>query len=105
MSARTEFYRTPAALPEVETSLIRQDLFRRDFSINAMAVALAGSSFGQLLDFFGSRRDLRNKEMRALHSLSFIDDPTRAIRAARYVRRLGFSVAAGDASSDPGRGG
>ncbi len=93
VSARTEFYRTPAALPEVETSLIRQDLFRRDFSINAMAVALSSDRFGQLLDFFGSRRDLRNRELRALHSLSFIDDPTRAIRAARYVRRLGFVVA------------
>jgi tRNA nucleotidyltransferase (CCA-adding enzyme) len=80
-------------LPEVETSLIRQDLFRRDFSINAMAIALTGDSFGQLIDFFGSRRDLRNRELRVLHSLSFIDDPTRAIRAARYVRRLGFTVA------------
>ncbi len=93
-SARTEFYRTPAALPEVETSLIRQDLYRRDFTINALAVALSGDRYGQLLDFFGGRRDLDRGEIRVLHSLSFIDDPTRAIRAVRYARRLGFSVAA-----------
>ncbi len=93
-SARTEFYRTPAALPEVETSLIRQDLYRRDFTINALAVALSGDRYGQLLDFFGGRRDLERGEIRVLHSLSFIDDPTRAIRAVRYARRLGFTVAA-----------
>jgi len=93
-SARTEFYRTPAALPEVETSLIRQDLYRRDFTINALAVTLAGDRHGQLVDFFGGRKDLQKKEIRVLHSLSFIDDPTRAIRAVRYARRLGFSIAA-----------
>ena len=93
-SARTEFYRTPAALPEVETSLIRQDLYRRDFTINALAVALSGDRFGTLVDFFGGRKDLQHKEIRVLHSLSFIDDPTRAIRAVRYARRLGFTIAA-----------
>ncbi len=93
-SARTEFYRTPAALPEVETSLIRQDLYRRDFTINALALALKGDRFGMLVDFFGGRKDLRRKHIRVLHSLSFIDDPTRAIRAVRYARRLGFTIAA-----------
>jgi len=93
-SARTEFYRTPAALPEVETSLIRQDLYRRDFTINALAVALSGDRFGTLVDFFGGRKDLQHREIRVLHSLSFIDDPTRAIRAVRYARRLGFTIAA-----------
>jgi tRNA nucleotidyltransferase (CCA-adding enzyme) len=93
-SARTEFYRTPAALPEVETSLIRQDLYRRDFTINALAVALSGDRYGELVDFFGGRKDLSRKEIRVLHSLSFIDDPTRAIRAVRYARRLAFTVAA-----------
>ncbi|NOZ79193.1 MAG: CBS domain-containing protein [Acidobacteria bacterium] len=93
-SARTEFYRTPAALPEVETSLIRQDLYRRDFTINALAVALAGDRFGTLVDFFGGRKDIERREIRVLHSLSFIDDPTRAIRAVRYARRLGFVIAA-----------
>ncbi len=92
-SARTEFYRTPAALPEVATSLIRQDLYRRDFTINALAISLEGEQFGRLIDFFGGRRDLSNREIRVLHSLSFIDDPTRAIRAVRYARRLDFEVA------------
>jgi tRNA nucleotidyltransferase (CCA-adding enzyme) len=92
-SARTEFYRTPAALPEVATSLIRQDLYRRDFTINALAVVLSGDRYGELVDFFGGRKDLNRKEIRVLHSLSFIDDPTRAIRAVRYARRLGFTVA------------
>jgi tRNA nucleotidyltransferase (CCA-adding enzyme) len=93
-SARTEFYRTPAALPEVQTSLIRQDLYRRDFTINALAVNLAGERHGELVDFFGGRKDLQRNEIRVLHSLSFIDDPTRAIRAVRYARRLGFTIAA-----------
>ncbi len=93
VSARTEFYNTPAALPEVATSLIRQDLYRRDFTINALAVALDGDRFGQLIDFFGGRRDLSHREIRVLHSLSFIDDPTRAVRAVRYARRLAFNIA------------
>jgi tRNA nucleotidyltransferase (CCA-adding enzyme) len=92
-SARTEFYRTPAALPEVETSLIRQDLYRRDFTINSLAVALHGDRHGELVDFFGGRKDLQRNDIRVLHSLSFIDDPTRAIRAVRYARRLGFQIA------------
>ncbi len=92
-SARTEFYRTPAALPEVATSLLRQDLYRRDFTINSLAVALHGDRYGQLIDFFGGRRDLERREIRVLHSLSFIDDPTRAIRAVRYARRLDFQIA------------
>ena len=93
-SARTEFYRTPAALPEVETSLIRQDLYRRDFTINALAIVLSGDRFGTLVDFFGGRKDLDRREIRVLHSLSFIDDPTRAIRAVRYARRLDFTITA-----------
>jgi len=92
-SARTEFYRTPAALPEVITSLIRQDLYRRDFTINSLAIALSGDRYGELVDFFGGRKDIDRKEIRVLHSLSFIDDPTRALRAVRYARRLGFTIA------------
>jgi len=91
-SARTEFYKTPAALPEVETSLIRQDLYRRDFTINSLAVAVHGDKHGELIDFFGGRRDLQRGDIRVLHSLSFIDDPTRAIRAVRYARRLDFAI-------------
>jgi tRNA nucleotidyltransferase (CCA-adding enzyme) len=92
-SARTEFYRTPAALPEVATSLIRQDLYRRDFTINSLAVALQGDRYGDLVDFFGGRKDIQRREIRVLHSLSFIDDPTRALRAVRYARRLDFVIA------------
>jgi tRNA nucleotidyltransferase (CCA-adding enzyme) len=92
-SARTEFYRTPAALPEVATSLIRQDLYRRDFTINSLAVVLSGDRYGELVDFFGGRMDIQRLEIRVLHSLSFIDDPTRALRAVRYARRLGFTIA------------
>jgi tRNA nucleotidyltransferase (CCA-adding enzyme) len=92
-SARTEFYRTPAALPEVATSLIRQDLYRRDFTINSLAVVLSGERYGELVDFFGGRMDIQRRDIRVLHSLSFIDDPTRALRAVRYARRLGFTIA------------
>jgi len=93
-TARTEFYRSPASLPEVETSAIRLDLYRRDFTINAMAIHLAPDSFGELVDFFGGQRDLNARALRVLHSLSFLDDPTRAIRAVRFATRLGFEIAA-----------
>lgn len=91
-SARTEFYTAPAALPSVVLSLIRQDLYRRDFTINALAISLSGSRHGQIIDFFGGRKDLDTGIIRVLHSLSFIDDPTRAIRAVRYARRLDFEI-------------
>ena len=93
-TARTEFYRSPAALPEVETSAMRQDLYRRDFTINAMAITLTPGRFGDLLDFFGGQRDLERRQIRVLHSLSFLDDPTRAIRAVRFATRLDFEIAA-----------
>lgn len=93
-TARTEFYRSPAALPEVEMSALRQDLYRRDFTINAMAINLGPDHFGELLDFFGGQRDLERRQIRVLHSLSFIDDPTRAIRAVRFASRLSFELAA-----------
>jgi tRNA nucleotidyltransferase (CCA-adding enzyme) len=93
-TARTEFYRSPAALPEVESSAVRQDLYRRDFTVNAMAIHLGSGRLGELLDFFGGQRDLERRQIRVLHSLSFLDDPTRAIRAARFSTRLGFEIAA-----------
>jgi tRNA nucleotidyltransferase (CCA-adding enzyme) len=93
-TARTEFYRSPAALPEVESSVLRQDLYRRDFTINAMAIDLTAARFGELLDFFGGQRDLEGRILRVLHSLSFLDDPTRAIRAARFATRLEFEIGA-----------
>jgi tRNA nucleotidyltransferase (CCA-adding enzyme) len=92
VTARTEFYDAPAALPSVEHATIREDLFRRDFTINAMAVSLKGEDFGRLVDPFAGRRDLEAKTIRILHNLSFIDDPTRIFRAIRYESRYGFRM-------------
>jgi tRNA nucleotidyltransferase (CCA-adding enzyme) len=92
VTARTEFYDAPAALPTVEHASIREDLFRRDFTINAMAVSLKGADLGRLVDPFGGRRDLEAKTLRVLHNLSFIDDPTRIFRAIRYENRYGFRM-------------
>jgi len=91
-TARSEFYRAPAALPEVQTSPLRQDLYRRDFTINALAVRLGPDAGPELIDYFGGRRDLENRLLRVLHSLSFIDDPTRVLRAVRLGLRLGFEI-------------
>lgn len=91
-TARTEFYPYPAALPEVAASSIQQDLYRRDFSINALALRLNGSQVGQILDFFGGLEDLENRTIRVLHPNSFIEDPTRIIRAVRFAARLGFQL-------------
>ncbi len=92
VTARTEFYDAPGALPSVEHASIREDLFRRDFTINAMAVSLQGADFGRLVDPFGGRPDLEGRTIRVLHSLSFIDDPTRIFRAIRYENRHGFGM-------------
>jgi tRNA nucleotidyltransferase (CCA-adding enzyme) len=92
VTARTEFYDAPAALPTVEHASIREDLFRRDFTINAMAVSLKGADLGRLVDPFAGRRDLESKTVRVLHNLSFIDDPTRIFRAIRYENRYGFRM-------------
>jgi tRNA nucleotidyltransferase (CCA-adding enzyme) len=92
VTARTEFYDAPAALPSVEHATIREDLFRRDFTINAMAVSLKGDDFGRLVDPFEGRRDLAARTIRVLHNLSFIDDPTRIFRAIRYESRYGFRM-------------
>jgi tRNA nucleotidyltransferase (CCA-adding enzyme) len=92
VTARTEFYDAPAALPTVEHATIREDLFRRDFTINAMATSLKGEDFGRLVDPFGGRRDIEERTIRVLHNLSFIDDPTRIFRAIRYESRLGFGM-------------
>jgi len=92
VTARTEFYDAPAALPTVEHATIREDLFRRDFTINAMAASLKGEDFGRLVDPFGGRRDLAAGVIRVLHNLSFIEDPTRIFRAIRYESRYGFRM-------------
>ena len=91
-SARTEYYESPAALPTVETSSIKKDLHRRDFTINTLAVKLNLKDFGLLMDFFGGQRDLREKTLRVIHNLSFIEDPTRAFRAVRFSERFGFKL-------------
>ncbi|MEG4010082.1 CBS domain-containing protein [Microcoleus sp. Pol11C1] len=91
-TARTEFYPYPAANPEVEASSIRQDLYRRDFTINALAVRLGVPRSGELLDFFCGLLDLESKQIRVLHANSFIEDPTRIYRAVRFAVRLGFEI-------------
>ena len=91
-TARTEFYPYPAANPEVEASSIRQDLYRRDFTINALALKLTPPRVGEMLDFFGGVYDLRSQQMRVLHANSFIEDPTRIYRAVRFAVRLGFEI-------------
>jgi tRNA nucleotidyltransferase (CCA-adding enzyme) len=93
-TARTEFYPYPAANPEVEASSIRQDLYRRDFTINAMALRLTASTDPPLLDFFGGISDLRARQIRVLHPNSFIEDPTRIYRGVRFAVRLGFQLEA-----------
>ena len=92
VTARSEFYTRPTALPEVERRSIKLDLHRRDFTINALAIRLDGAHLGELLDFYGGRRDLDTGLIRVLHSLSFVDDPTRILRAARLEQRLDFII-------------
>lgn len=94
VTARTEFYREPSALPEVERGSIKLDLHRRDFTINTLALRLDGAHLGELLDFYGGQRDLQQRLVRVLHSISFVDDPTRMLRAARLEQRLGFAIEA-----------
>ncbi len=91
-TARTEYYERPASLPKVEVSSIKKDLYRRDFTINTLAVKLNPESFGQLIDYFGAQRDLKEKTIRVLHNLSFVEDPTRAFRAVRFAERFGFKI-------------
>jgi len=91
-TSRTEYYSSPASFPNIEYSSIKSDLFRRDFTINAMAIKLNSPDFGLLLDFYGGQRDIADKKIRVLHNLSFIDDPTRALRAIRFAIRYNFDI-------------
>lgn len=93
ISARSETYAQPGALPTVKFSTIDDDLRRRDFTINAMAVRLDGHHFGDIFDPLNGKADLENKNINVLHRRSFIDDPTRMFRAARYAERYGFRIA------------
>ncbi len=92
ISARTEFYTYPTALPTVERGNIKLDLHRRDFTINTLALRLDGHHYGELHDYWGGLEDLRAGIVRVLHSLSFVDDPTRMLRAVRFEQRFGFSI-------------
>jgi tRNA nucleotidyltransferase (CCA-adding enzyme) len=94
-TTRTERYPSPGALPEVEAAPLDQDLVRRDFTINAMALVLSGDKLGRLIDPHGGLTDLEAKQIRVLHEASFVDDPTRLIRALRYEARLGFRMDSG----------
>jgi tRNA nucleotidyltransferase (CCA-adding enzyme) len=90
VSARAEFYARPTALPEVERGSLKLDLHRRDFTINTLAVSLNAERFGVLYDYWGGLRDLEERCIRVMHSISFVDDPTRILRAIRLEQRLGF---------------
>ncbi len=91
-SARLEYYEKPAALPKVEWSSIKLDLYRRDFTINTLAIRLNPKFFGEFIDFFGARRDLKESTIRVLHNLSFVEDPSRIFRAIRFEQRFDFHL-------------
>jgi len=91
-TARLEYYETPAALPTVELSSIKKDLYRRDFTINTLAVRLNRDRYGELIDFFGGLRDIKERTIRILHNLSFVEDPTRVFRAIRFEQRFDFPI-------------
>ena len=91
-TARLEIYDSPAALPTVEIGSIKMDLYRRDFTINTLAIQLNPKAFGEIIDFFGGMKDLKEKVVRVLHNLSFVEDPTRIFRAIRFEQRLGFQI-------------
>ncbi|MBV5267794.1 MAG: CBS domain-containing protein, partial [Burkholderiaceae bacterium] len=91
-SARMEYYKFPTAMPIVEMSSIKLDLFRRDFTINTLSVQLNPERFGILIDFFSAQKDIKEKSIRVLHNLSFVEDPTRAFRAIKFEQRFGFSI-------------
>ena len=91
-SARLEYYKFPAALPTIEMSSIKLDLYRRDFTINTLAIQLNSEKFGMLIDFFMAHKDIKEKIIRVLHNLSFVEDPTRVFRAIRFEQRYGFTI-------------
>jgi tRNA nucleotidyltransferase (CCA-adding enzyme) len=92
VTARTEFYTEPAVLPTVQQGSIKLDLHRRDFTINTLALCLNPDRWGNLLDFWNGLNDLNAGLVRVLHSLSFVDDATRILRAVRYEQRFGFRI-------------
>ncbi len=91
-TARLEYYEYPAAMPTVELSSIKLDLSRRDFTINAMAIHLNPEHFGTLIDFFNCQNDLKQRSIKILHNLSFVEDPSRIFRAIRFEKRMEFEI-------------
>ena len=91
-TARLEYYERPGALPTVEQSSLKLDLYRRDFIMNTLALSLDPERFGELIDFFGAQKDLKEKTIRVLHNLSFIEDPTRMLRAVRFSEKFDFKI-------------
>ncbi|RSL31027.1 CBS domain-containing protein [Salibacterium salarium] len=91
-TSRTEYYEKPAALPKVSRSNIKEDVFRRDFTINAIAASLQPHTFGDLLDYFHGFQDIKNHRLRVLHNLSFVEDPTRILRGVRFESRYSFQM-------------
>lgn len=92
VTARMEYYRFPADMPIVEMSSIKLDMYRRDFTINTLAIQLNANRFGTLIDFFSAQKDIKEKAIRILHNLSFVEDPTRVYRAIRFEQRFGFTI-------------
>jgi tRNA nucleotidyltransferase (CCA-adding enzyme) len=91
-TARIEYYESPAAPPSVEESSLKMDLYRRDFTMNTLAIRLNKRDYGTLVDYFGALKDVREKVIRVLHNLSFVEDPTRVLRAIRFEQRFGFKI-------------
>ena len=91
-TARIEYYESPGAPPIVETSSLKLDLYRRDFTINTLAIKLNKRHYGTLIDYFGAQKDIKEKVLRVLHNLSFVEDPTRMLRAVRFEQRIGFKI-------------
>jgi tRNA nucleotidyltransferase (CCA-adding enzyme) len=91
-TARLEYYERPASLPNVEWSSLKLDLYRRDFTMNTLAIRLNPGRFGELVDFFGGEKDIKDKVIRVIQNLSFVEDPTRIYRALRFAERFGFSL-------------
>ena len=91
-TARIEYYEAPGAPPIVETSSLKLDLYRRDFTVNTLAIKLNKKHYGILIDYFGAQKDIKEKALRVLHNLSFVEDPTRMLRAIRFEQRFGFKI-------------
>lgn len=91
-TARLEYYQSPAALPIVELTSLKLDLYRRDFTINTLAIHINPGRFGTLVDYFDGLKDIKERAVRVLHNLSFVDDPTRVFRAVRFEQRFGFRI-------------